>query len=81
MCKNKQKKKQTKVLNFGWMHRPSNELRDLIEKIKSNSNLGTKINGKKVTLSTIEDFLSDMLAVKIDNKYDAEKEYRKKDSR
>ena len=35
-------------LNFGWMHRSSNELRDLIEKIKSNSNLGAKINGKKL---------------------------------
>ena len=30
------------------MHRQSNELRDLIEKIKSSSNLGAKINGKKL---------------------------------
>ena len=31
-----------------------------------------------MTLSIIEDFLNDILAGKIDNKYDAEKEYRKK---
>ena len=71
-------KEQTKVVNLGSMHRPSNELRDSIEKIKSNSNLGTKINKKNITLNNIEDFLNDILAEKIDNKYDAEKEYRKK---
>ena len=31
-----------------------------------------------MTLSIIEDFLNDILAGKIDNKYDAEKEFRKK---
>ena len=41
-------KEQTKEINLGWMHRPSTELRDLIEKIKSNSNLEAKINGKKL---------------------------------
>ena len=44
MCK----KKQTNIVNLDWMHRPSNELRDLIEKIKSSNNLGAKSNGKKL---------------------------------
>ena len=42
MCK----KKQTKVVKLDWMHSSINELRDLIEKIKSSRNLGPKINGK-----------------------------------
>ena len=71
-------KKQTKVGNLDWMHRPSNELRDLIEKIKSSSNLGATINGKKITLSNIEDSLNNILSGKIDIKYDAEKKYRKR---
>ena len=70
-------KEQTKVVNLGWLHRPSNEFRGLIEKIKSSINLGAKFNGKKITLNNIEEFLIDILAGKIDNKYDAEKEYRK----
>ena len=39
---------QTKVVNLEWKHRPRNELRDLKEKIKSNSDLGARINGKKL---------------------------------
>ena len=46
LAKNVQKE-QAQVINLGWMHRPSNELRELIKKVKSNSNLGAKINGKK----------------------------------
>ena len=70
--------KQTKEVNFEWLHRPKDELESVIEEIKLNSGLESSICGKKVTLSVLEDFLNDIVTGKIDNKYDAEKENREK---
>ena len=48
LAKNVQKKKQIKEVNLDWMHRPNDELRGVMEKIKSKSGLETSIDGKKL---------------------------------
>ena len=73
MCK----KTRVKKVNLDWMHRPKNELEDVIEKIESNSNLKTDIDGKKIALRNLKDFLNDIVTGQINNKYDGEKEYLK----
>ena len=40
-------KKQTKEVNLDWMHRPKDELKNVMKKIKSKSNLESNIDGKK----------------------------------
>ena len=74
MCK----KKETKEVNLGWMHRPKNELENVIKKIRPDTDLNVIIDKKKIALSDIEGFLNDIITGKINNKYDAKQEYLKK---
>ena len=53
------------------MHRPKNELENVIEKIKSGSDLNVIIDKKKIALSDRESFLNDIVTGKMNNKYDA----------
>ena len=53
------------------MHRPKDELENVIEKIKSDSDLNVIIDKKKIALSDIEAFLNDIVTGKINNKHDA----------
>ena len=73
MCK--KKKKKTKEVNLDWMHRPKNELENMIKEIRSDTNLNVIIDKKKIALSDIEGFLNDIVTGKINNKYDGKKEY------
>ena len=66
-------KKQTKEVNFKWLHRLKDELESVIEEIKLNTGLKSNIGGEKITRSNSEDLLNDIVTGKIDNKYDAEK--------
>ena len=74
MCK----KKETKGVNLGWMHRPKNELEIVIKKIRSETDLNVIIDKKKIALSDIEGFVNDIVTGKINSKYDAKQEYLKK---
>ena len=60
------------------MHRPKNELENVIKKVRSDTDLNVIIDKKKVALSDIEGFLNDIVTGKINNKYDAKQEYLKK---
>ena len=60
------------------MHRPKNELENVIEKIKSESDLNVIIDKKKIALSDRESFLNDIVTGKMNNKYDAKQEYLNK---
>ena len=60
------------------MHRPKDELENLIKKIKSKADLNFVIDKNKIALSDIADFLNDIVTGKINNKYDAKQEYLKK---
>ena len=77
LAKNVQKR-ETKEINLGWTHRPKNELENVIEKIKSDTDLNVIIDKKKIALSNLEEFLNDIVAGKINNKCDAKQEYLKK---
>ena len=68
------RKEQTKKINLNWINRPSNELDDVIRKIRSESGLNIIIDKKKITLNNKEDFLKDILTGKIDNRNDAVKQ-------
>ena len=57
------------------MHRPKNELENMIKEIRSDTNLNVIIDKKKIALSDIEGFLNDIVTGKINNKYDGKKEY------
>ena len=71
-------KKETKEVNLDWMHRPKNQLQNVIENIKSDSDLNVIIAKKKIALSDMEYVLNDIVTEKINNKYDAKQEYLKK---
>ena len=58
-------KKETKKVNLDWMHRPKDELENVIEKIKSSSDLNVIIDKKKIALSDIEDFLNDIVTERL----------------
>ena len=60
------------------MHRPVNEFENLLERIKSNSELNTSVNKNRIDLKKTENFLKDILVGKFDNKYEKEKDYLKK---
>ena len=60
------------------MHRPKNELENVIKKIRSDADLNVIIDKKKITLSDIEGFLNDIVTGKINNKFDAKQEHVKK---
>ena len=72
------KKSETKEVNLGWMHRPKNELEDVIKKIMADTDLNVIIDKKKIALSDIEGFLNDVVTGKINIKYNAKQEYIKK---
>ena len=59
------------------MHKPKNELENVIKKIRLESGLNVIIDKNKITLSDIEGFL-DIVTGKINNKYDAKQEYLNK---
>ena len=59
------------------MHKPKNELENVIKKIRLESGLNVIIDKTKITLSDIEGFL-DIVTGKINNKYDAKQEYLNK---
>ena len=48
LAKDVQKKKETKEVNLGRMHRPKNELENVIEKIKSDTDLNVIIDKNKI---------------------------------
>ena len=50
----------------------------MIKKIRSDTNLNVIIDKKKISLSSIEGFLNDIVTGKINNEYDAKQEYQKK---
>ena len=60
------------------MHRPKNELENVIKKIRPDADLNVIIDKMKITLSDIEGFLNDIVTGKINNKFDAKQEHVKK---
>ena len=59
------------------MHRPKNELENLIKKVRSDNDLSVVIDGKEITPEGIEEFLNDIVTGKIDNKYNAKQKFLK----
>ena len=67
-------KEPAQKLNFDWLHRPKNELDDLIERIKSDTDLHSDESIKPMR-KTLLNFLDNIVTGKIDNEKDAKKEY------
>ena len=72
--------REAKEIDFSWMHRPVNELKEAIKDVDKYdiTVINTTVDNKIITMRSLKSFLNDIATGKIDDRDDAEKDFLEK---